>query len=217
VLWGDVFRRGVVICVIGLAGCGFSRTPVDNDMGSAPMMDLLGADLIGVDLTSTTNADLLTTVNMSGPGPLGSLPAGFCCNTNEECRSRSCTSLAGGPKFCTDRCFSDDICNVWGGAFRCNTTTDACEPTGVGYSCVPAEQYQYGSKTIGTCCSHGFAKAGQECLGGLCNATGHSANPYYCTQGCNSNTPCPGGYTCAAGFCFITQTVTDLSYMYTCK
>jgi hypothetical protein len=216
VLWGDVFRRGVVICVIGLAGCGFSRTPVDNDMGTAPM-DLAGLDLIGVDLTMTTNADLLASVN-SGPGPLGALPTGFCCNTNEECRSRSCVSAGSGPKFCSDHCFGDDICNVWGGAFSCNTSTDYCQPiNAVTYSCIPAEQFQHGLKPIDSCCASGFPKAGQECLGGLCNSTGNGANPFYCTQGCNQATPCPGNHTCVAGFCWITQSFTDSTYIYTCK
>jgi hypothetical protein len=83
--------------------------------------------------------------------------------------------------------------------------------------CRPADQYQYGTKAIGTCCSHGFSMAGQECLGGLCESTGNEANPFYCTQGCDSSAPCPGAYSCFAGFCWITQTVSDNTYMYMCQ
>jgi hypothetical protein len=200
--------------VILLTGCGFRPTG-GSDGG---VQDLAGADLFGVDLAGVDIAmppgDLAG--GGTGPGPLGALPAGFCCNTNEECRSRSCTSTGGGPKICSDDCREDGVCTAWGAAMRCDMTSDRCVPSATPYTCLQASSYAYGGRPIGACCAHGFYKAGQECLGGLCLSTGNSANPYYCTQGCNANTPCPGGYSCFIGFCWISQTIGDNNYVYSC-
>ena len=200
-----------------VCGCGFRG--IENQYDLATGADLAGVDFAGVDLTFASDlarAQDLAGIGGNGPGPLGALPPSYCCNSNEECRSRACVSTGGGPKYCTDVCDTDAVCNVWGGAFVCDPGGE-CVPANASYSCVPADQYSYGTKPLGSCCAHGFPEAGQECLGGLCEATGNDANPFYCTQGCNANTRCPSGYTCAAGFCWIEQSFTDPSFIYSCS
>jgi hypothetical protein len=202
-----------------LAGCGFhGLANIDVDAGGdlagaadlATAADLAGADLAGADLA--TAGDLAQAANNSGPGPLGALPTGFCCTSDEQCRSRSCI---GNPGYCSDQCASDAVCTAWVPGFACNTSANTCQIT-TG-TCRPADQYQHGTKATGACCSHGFPTAGAECLGGLCQSTGNDANPFYCTQGCDQVSPCPGGYSCVLAFCWITQTVNDTTYMYMCQ
>jgi hypothetical protein len=205
-----------------LIGCGFQTLPnpgpdlASPDLGSAPA-DLAGADLAGVDFAAPA-ADLaapdLSAAKHQGPGPLGALPAGYCCQNDQECRSRDCVN-AGSFRYCSDLCDSDEVCNVWGAGFACDLPSQACVATGA--SCHPAADYQYGTAATGSCCAHGFATAGQECLGGICTSTGNSANPFYCTQGCDNLTHCPGGYSCLGGTCWITQTTGDPSYLYSCQ
>src|SRR5690349_19818303 len=39
----------------------------------------------------------------AGPGPHGSLPSGYCCSSDSECRYRHCVDV-GGAKTCLDEC-----------------------------------------------------------------------------------------------------------------
>src|SRR5438552_2398869 len=50
----------------------------------------------------------------------------------------------------------------------------------------------------------------------LAMSGGNSSNPFYCTQGCASHSPCPGGYSCIDRACYISQTVGNDSYIYQC-
>ena len=147
----------------------------------------------------------------SGPGPLGALPAGFCCSSAAECRSRICET-----GHCSDECQGNSDCTGWASTLTCDTGAGRCVAPG-GFTCLAQSTFQYGTKANGACCANGFNTAGAECLGGLCQATGADANPFYCTQGCDATTHCPGGYSCAAGFCWITQTLTDQTFTYTCN
>jgi hypothetical protein len=203
-----------VFCgVVGWAACGFetNTNPGDSDGGSHP--DLTGLDLLGVDLTSPPGFDLAMGGGGTGPGPLGALPAGFCCTGNEQCRNRLCMAIGGGPSYCADDCRSDTGCDAWG-AFRCDTNNSYCVPAAATYDCLPQAQYTYGTKPTGACCQAGFDKAGQECAGGLCYAQGPDSNPFFCTQGCDSNAPCPPGH-----FCNIDHWCSklDLNGTYTCQ
>jgi hypothetical protein len=192
-----------------LVGCGFQALPNAS-------LDLAGADAPAADLSPALAPDL-TAPPQSGPGPLGALPAGFCCNSDEECRSRACISQSVGPKYCSELCDADPVCSVWNSSFHCDPGTGVCAPIAVPYNCRPANEYAYGTKPLGACCASGFSMSGQECLGGLCESTGNPANPFYCTQGCDGKTPCPGGYSCVVAFCWITQTVGNDSYLYSCQ
>src|SRR6184192_1839215 len=91
-------------------GCGFhgiANIGVDG-----------GADLAAIDSATTdlaaSSPDLsgITDLAMTphqGPGPLGALPAGFCCTSNQQCRSRSCI----GNGYCSDQCRGDNDCTGW--------------------------------------------------------------------------------------------------------
>lgn len=201
------------VAVAMLAGCGFH--PQGGDLGAA---DLAGVDLKGVDLRGADLAGVdLAGGGGTGAGPLGALPTGFCCHANSDCRSRDCVSIGGGPTVCLDHCASDPVCAAWSPMFHCDQGSGSCAPVGGSSTCLDPSGYHYGDKAIGTCCASGFVKSGQECLGGLCEATGNDANPFYCTQGCDQETPCPSPYECAAGFCWIPQTISDPNFMYTCQ
>jgi len=182
--------------VVGLAACGFQTNAIPGGSDGGNAVDLLGLDLTGVDLASVTAPDLAaSSVGGTGPGPLGALPSGFCCSDNSQCRNRRCIKAGSGPSYCADDCFSDGACNAWG-ALRCDLTNYYCVPTTATYDCLPQAQYTYGAKPIGACCQSGFGKSGQECAGGLCYSEGPDSNPFFCTQGCSSNEPCPIGYFC---------------------
>jgi hypothetical protein len=180
--------------VVFAGGCGFRPITPPGDLAGA---DLAGADFAGVDFAGadlSMSAGDLSLSGGTGPGPLGALPAGFCCTADLECRSRRCFQVGTGPKFCSDECRSDDVCNTWGGAFVCEMTQGECLPAQQTYSCLDPSTYNYGTKPTGACCATG-PRSGQECQGGLCYATGPSANPFFCTQGCDPGS-CPIGYIC---------------------
>jgi len=206
-----------VLMILFASGCGFRALSGDGGVDGAAADDLSGADLTGADLAGVdlSGSDLTITGGGTGPGPAGALPAGFCCTSVDQCRSRRCRALGNGTSFCTDDCDHDSICSVWGGAFKCNTgATGECIAVSSSTTCLDPSLYHYGTKPIGACCQSGFDKAGQECVGGLCNATGPISNPFYCTQGCTGNTPCPAPYVCnSAAFC----SLPDPSAPYTCQ
>jgi hypothetical protein len=207
-----------VVLLAFAAGCGFQALPNGDggmDLGSA---DLSGLDLTGADLTGGA-PDMTMSGGGTGPGPAGALPAGFCCASNSECRSRRCRSI-NSQMVCTDDCDHDGICTAYGANMKCDSAgTGECIGNGAASpACVDPSTYHYGTKAIGSCCSSGFDKSGAECVGGLCDATGPQSNPFFCTQGCDGNTPCPGPYTCflaagTSGFCALP----DPNAAYTCQ
>src|SRR5262245_1438712 len=129
----SVTRRWVMAALF-VAGCGF-RT-LDGD---PPTPDLATADASrGSDLaTALPDLAVPDLDARGGPGPLGALPAGFCCSSDEECRSRACLSSGGGPRFCSDECRSDPVCSAWGAAFVCDLSSGLCKPSGTPYTCLP--------------------------------------------------------------------------------
>jgi hypothetical protein len=192
--------------VFSLAGCGFHRVAADDGVMTAAASDLGTTDPGATDLGATdggaTDGNVASTGGI-GPGPLGALPAGFCCNSNADCRSRSCAGLFDPVHYCTDECDHNSLCSAYGGNFICDGNgTGYCATATTPATCVDPSLYHYGAKPIGSCCQSGFDKSGQECLGGLCVATGPSTNPFFCTQGCDRDTPCPASYVCnSVGFC----------------
>jgi hypothetical protein len=138
-----------------------------------------------------------------GAGPEGALPTGYCCTSNEDCRNRYCVDLGGGNKMCEDECDgAQSACQGLLPGFTC-TWDDAmvdgfCEPTSPSTQCVPADQYQRGTKPDGACCSAtGNATSGQECLSGNCGAFGDQSNPYICNLACDATHTCPGTSLCS--------------------
>jgi len=140
-----------------------------------------------------------------GPGPHGSLPTGYCCNDDSECRYRRCvdtTSSGGTGKMCLDECFSQSFCTRPDITFSC-VQPDAgqrglCQPP-VGFACIPADQFVRGALPVGACCNAGSAAtndgtAGSACEGNQCAAT--DTGPLVCTNRCTFQADCPGDYTC---------------------
>jgi hypothetical protein len=186
-------RWALVLVAASVGACGFRNIPNEG-------ADLAGHDLAGADLSGGGGGG----GGGVGPGPVGALPTGYCCTRREECRSRRCISVGGGPSFCSDDCDTDLVCTAWGGAFRCDVDAGwTCQPTTASYTCLDPSTYHYGAKRFGACCASGFSRAGEECQGGLCNSVGPVSNPFYCTQGCIPGIePCPIGYSCgSARFC----------------
>jgi hypothetical protein len=210
------------VVLVACAGCGF-RTLPGGDGGEAADLagvDLAGADLAGVDLAGVDLAggDLSTPPGGGfGPGPLGALPAGYCCSDAHQCRGRLCNSDGGGAHYCSQTCMLDAECTDFGAPMRCDRGSSTCVFTSTPYTCLDPQSYAYGGKPLGSCCASGFPTAGQACLGGLCFATGNDVNPYYCTQGCVDSGECPPGYGCHASFCWKEQSFLDPNYVYTCQ
>lgn len=129
-----------------------------------------------------------------GPGPHGSLPTGYCCTADEECRYRTCLDV-GGVKLCSDPCSQDDTCNS-APNMVCDKSQSQCVPKGAP-SCIPADQWTNGTGKIGSCCiATGDGHAGQECEGNLCFAFGPISNPFICIQACDKPADCPPKYQC---------------------
>jgi hypothetical protein len=156
-----------------------------------------------------------------GAGPEGALPSGYCCTSNEDCRNRYCVDLGGGNKMCEDECDgSQSACDGLLAGFTC-TWDDAmvdgfCEPMSPTTQCVPADQYQHGTKPDGACCSAtGNATSGQECLSGNCGAFGDQSNPYICNLACDATHTCPGTAQCANVGVY--SVCAPLANMYTCQ
>ena len=134
----------------------------------------------------------------TGPGPKGSLPSGYCCTTNEECRDRNCFDF-GGSKMCVDECKTQDSCDgglpglvcVGGSQF----VYGHCEPMTAGTKCVPSSQFTYGTKKLGACCTPTWNGAnGNECEGGFCGQT--DPGPFMCSNACAKGSDCPGPFMC---------------------
>jgi hypothetical protein len=77
--------------------------------------------------------------------------------------------------------------------FTCAPADTFCQPP-PSTACVPASNYQHGTKPYGACCSAtGDATAGRECLSGVCVSfdEGSSAGPFMCTVACETPGCCP--------------------------
>jgi hypothetical protein len=132
-----------------------------------------------------------------GPGPLGALPTGFCCATDDQCRNRHC-QLVGGTKMCLDFCLKEDDCQGVASGFHCAFTVDGygfCEPAAGVTTCAAQSLYQHGTKPLGSCCDQrSDGRMGSECLSGVCDRNG-ATNPYICSDNCGK-VLCPPTYTC---------------------
>ncbi|MBK7585138.1 MAG: hypothetical protein IPI67_33730 [Myxococcales bacterium] len=144
-----------------------------------------------------------------GPGPHGSLPTGYCCTSDSECRYRTCLEFGGG-KMCSDPCSQDTTCNS-APNMQCNKSAGQCEPVGVP-QCIPANQWKLGPNEVGACCvATGDGHAGEECEGNLCFAFGPVSNPFICTRACDKPADCPPKYECNSfgKFCLPLATTYD--------
>jgi hypothetical protein len=173
-----------------VAGCGFRPVPP-----AAAVADLAAdVDLGGNTPDALAEAGDLTV--MTGPGPLGALPAGFCCGSGAECRSRQCDVDGAGHKICIESCISSATCTEFSMGYFCDATVQRCRPKTYAYICTPTTQFVLGHKPTGACCDAGAAHPGEECLGGWCVPATPGGNPAYCTQGCRADVDCPADYAC---------------------
>lgn len=194
-----------------LAACGELKmaTPVDNDDGPDASPRGLGDGSSGDGATGSHDAPGLDGELPDdpsrkppalgfGPGPYGALPSGYCCNDDDECRSRRCEDLGGG-KMCRDSCSSNGPCRrppklVW----TCdndNALSDGfCKPDGA-FTCIPAAEFELGTRATGEyCTATADGSAGLECIGGRCVASGDG--PFICAHRCVQPKDCPSGLVC---------------------
>lgn len=205
-----MWSRWLILGVAGwAAGCGFRLVPDAGgdagaggawpasaafgvDAGAPPDLRTPGAANAATDAGGGAAAD--GAAARLGPGPLGALPAGFCCVSDDECRSRHCDVALLGHKICIESCVSNADCTHYSDQFFCFPDYHLCSQKSELTACIPP--YERGDKPTGACCNPNAANPGQECAGGWCITSGATDNPYYCTQGCKADADCPAGYAC---------------------
>lgn len=196
--------------------CGFQGVPQNND----------GMNGGGNDFSSGGGGNdfAMSMMGGNGAGPEGALQTGFCCTKDQDCAGRRCLT-GNGFQYCSMWCQQDGDCQYYSTAFTCDQNASQCVATAALTACLDPSTYHYGSHGIGSCCAAG-PNADQYCQGGLCISSGNPNNPLYCSQGCDSQTPCPGGYTCLSrnnGFltdlrqCFMDPTAQDNNATISCK
>jgi hypothetical protein len=155
-----------------------------------------------------------------GAGPLGALPTGYCCASDDDCRNRHCENV-GGTKMCLDFCLGDDTCMGVTTGFHCAVSTEGygfCQPTaGTTPACIPKATYRHGLKPLGACCQPlGDGRQGSECLSGVCDRNG-AQNPYLCTTDCGK-AMCPNTFTCGHADDFgLRYECLPVAFDYTCS
>jgi hypothetical protein len=140
----------------------------------------------------------------AGPGAHGSLPSGYCCTQDAECRDRHCTAV-NGMKMCLDTCFSQSKCERRGreGLFQCDGSIAGeglCQPKSPTLTCLAQDQFIRGTRAVGACCeATGDGNAGDECEGNQCVAVDEEgqSNPFVCSQWCESTKDCPSPTICS--------------------
>lgn len=157
----------------------------------------------------------------NGPGPSGSLPSGYCCTDDAQCRDRHCASAAGGAggaRMCQDACHSDGICQSRNVMFKCsaaNIGSDGwCLPA-AGVTCIAQALYKRGTRQTGECCAAtGDGNAGEECDGNKCIALVKNdiSGPFVCSQYCELTRDCPSGTICGPE-----HSCEPANFPYTCK
>jgi hypothetical protein len=165
----------------------------ETDGGSAPKDGAVGMPDAATEASTRT-----------GPGPHGSLPSGYCCTADSECRYRHCVDPSGsgsGPKMCVDECYDPLLCTRPDLTFTCDRPgpgAGTCKPP-AGFTCLDPATFTRGPKEIGACCNGAVGgandgTAGSICEGYTCMSSGN--NPLICTHRCSFQADCPGGYVC---------------------
>jgi hypothetical protein len=168
-----------------------SSTDTDTDARTSPSTSVDAS-------TDTAQGEGGTFPAGKGPGPHGSLPSGYCCTADSECRYRHCVDTGAGGKMCLDECEHDVFCTRPDITFTCDATSSRCKPS-AGFRCLPAAGFTRGTKPLGACCNAGSAAtndgtAGSDCEGNQCAAVG--SGPLVCTNRCSFESECGGGFAC---------------------
>ncbi|AKU96889.1 hypothetical protein AKJ09_03553 [Labilithrix luteola] len=135
----------------------------------------------------------------SGPGRAGALPAGYCCASDSECRSRVCRPNGDGTSQCAEQCGT----RCAGGA--CSPACPGQTPDGVcsadyvctlprGVACRDPNTFERGAGKFGDSC---WSDA--DCDGNLCLS--FEQQPARCTQGCSTSNECPSKACIGEGVC----------------
>lgn len=208
--WLAAFLGSVLAVAFSSTACGDLKSSTADDgaygggeAGSTSTPDGATADGSAADAPDTDSSTV--DAGNRGPGLHGSLPTGYCCTEDSECRYRHCvapTESGGVGKMCLDECFTQTFCTRPGVTFTC-AQPDAgqrglCHAQ-TGFACLRADEFVRGSLPVGACCNAGSAStndgtAGSACEGNQCAAVG--SGPLVCTNRCESQVDCPGGYAC---------------------
>jgi hypothetical protein len=195
-----------------LAACGDLKTAAPADGGSTSISAAAPAPDAG-----GTGRDLPATPT-SGPGLHGSLPSGYCCTDDSECRSRHCTAAGSGGKMCQDACGHPSTCERRDLSFVCSAAfpeTGWCVPPSPSFTCLPQASFQRGSRAAGECCAELLdGNTGEECEGNLCVGVDQEgeSNPAVCSHRCELTRECPTGMICGP-----TNSCVPANHPYTCK
>lgn len=203
-------RRPLVECsffaVIGLfaAGCG--------DLKSYPGT--------ASDVDPSTPGLTTAASDRAGPGAHGSLPSGYCCTADSDCRDRHCAEpVPGGGRMCLDACHQRSKCERPDLSFTCVQPAPGeagwCEPAGAAVACIPQAKFQRGTRQVGECCADtNDGTSGEECEGNKCLSSGVNDvdGPYVCSQRCETTKDCPSGTVCGPW-----NTCDPGNFPYTCK
>lgn len=142
-----------------------------------------------------------------GPGANGSLPSGYCCTADAECRDRHCVAVGAGGRMCLDTCREQGTCARRGLTFTCSGSLAApglCQPPAPAFACIAQTQFQRGGRQVGDCCTHtGDGNAGEECDGNRCVGVDEQGqnNPYVCSHWCELTKDCATGTICELNDC----------------
>jgi hypothetical protein len=137
-----------------------------------------------------------------GPGPHGSLPSGYCCDDDTDCRYRRCVDSGSGGKMCLDDCYQQLFCTRPDITFTCvpqdGGGAGVCRPPD-GFACLPANDFVRGPDPIGACCNasdpaNADGTTASHCEGNQCASVGDA--PLVCIHRCQFAQDCPGGFVC---------------------
>ena len=207
---------GSAVALAALLGaCGDLKNAADGDSPPGSSSDgsissessLAGDGASGRDSSPPTDGRDASDASFPdgrGPGPYGSLPSGYCCNADSECRYRRCVDTGGGAgKMCLDECFQQIFCTRPDITFTCTAPDGGvgrslCQPPS-GFACIPAAQFVRGTDPIGACCNapdpaNADGTAASHCEGNQCASVGEA--PLVCVHRCSFAQDCPSGFAC---------------------
>lgn len=189
----------------GASACGDLKPASPDDPGADAAADGTAASPAKNDGAAPPDAPVEGSAR-SGPGPHGSLPSGYCCTADTQCRYRHCVDPTGsgsGQKMCLDECYDPLFCTRPDLTFTCAPAVPGpgaglCKPP-AGFTCLDPSAFTRGPKEIGACCNAGVGgtndgTAGSICEGYTCMSS--ADNPLICTHRCAFQSDCPGGYVC---------------------
>src|SRR4051794_37229030 len=99
----------LVLLVLGVTACGDLKPagPSGAAVDSGTVVD------------SGVDSGVAVDPGRTGPGAHGSLPSGYCCTADTECRYRHCVDVGSGNKMCLDECKNPEFCTRPGFTFTC--------------------------------------------------------------------------------------------------